>query len=88
MPWWRDVTNYEFKIILQEGIELTESVANALFEAGCDDCSPGMCNGLVLIDFHREASTLEEAILSATTQVRTAGFEVTRVELEPLAVVA
>jgi hypothetical protein len=39
------------------------------------------------IDFHREASSLEEAIRSAIEDVRTAGYEVARVEMEAEAVV-
>ena len=36
------------------------------------------------VHFHREAPSLEEAIASALAQVRKAGFDVVRVEIEPL----
>ena len=36
--------------------------------------------------FHREAASLEEAIRSAIGDVRSAGFDVARVEMEPSAV--
>lgn len=39
--------------------------------------------GIPQIHFHREAPSLEEAIRSAITDVRSAGFDVARVELEP-----
>jgi hypothetical protein len=39
------------------------------------------------IDFHRTAASLEEAIRSAIEDVRTAGYEVTRVEIDAEAVV-
>lgn len=39
--------------------------------------------GISQIHFHREASSLEEAIRSAIAHVRVAGFEVGRVEIEP-----
>jgi hypothetical protein len=42
--------------------------------------------GLPQIHFHREASSLEEAIRSAIADVRSAGFDVERVEMEPEAV--
>ena len=38
------------------------------------------------IHFHREAPSLEDAIGSALVHVRQAGFDVVRVEIEPLSV--
>lgn len=72
---------YEFSLILKGTPELTEELANALFEAGCDDGSPGTCNGIFSIDFHREANSLEAAINSAIKNVRAAQCEVERVEI-------
>jgi hypothetical protein len=80
------MSKYEFTLILAESLELTDGIADALFEAGCDDGTPGTCNGVFSIDFHREAASLEEAIRSAIKNVRTAGYEVTRVEIEAEAV--
>jgi hypothetical protein len=51
-------------------------------EAGCDYGSPGTCDGEFSIDFHRTAGTLEEAIISAIANVKSAGYEVERVEIE------
>jgi hypothetical protein len=78
---------YDFTLILAAFPELTEDLADALFAAGCDDGTPGICNGVFSIDFHREAPSLEEAIRSAIEDVRTAGYEVARVEMEAEAVV-
>jgi hypothetical protein len=80
------MNKYDFTLILAESIELTDGIADALFEAGCDDGTPGTCNGVFSIDFHREAASLEDAIRSAIENVRTAGYEVTRVEIEAEAV--
>jgi hypothetical protein len=77
---------YDFTLILGEPLELTDDIADALFAAGCDDGTPGTCNGVFSIDFHREAASLEEAIRSAIKDVRTAGYEVARVEIEAEAV--
>lgn len=77
---------YNFTLILAESLELTDGLADALFEAGCDDGTPGTCNGVFSIDFHRQAASLEEAIRSAIENVRTAGYEVTRVEIAAEAV--
>lgn len=72
---------YEFTVVLQGSPELTEEAAERLFEAGCDDGSPGTCNGVFSIPFHRLGLTLEAAIASAISNVRSAGFEVERVEI-------
>lgn len=76
------MTKYEFTLILKGAPELTEEMADELFAAGCDDGTPGTCNGVFSIDFHREADSLEAAIRSAIAHVRTAGYEVERVQIE------
>jgi len=75
------MTKYEFILILKGSIELTEDIADELFEAGCDDGTPGTREGVFSIDFHREANSLEEAIRSAIGNVKTAGHQVERVEI-------
>ena len=80
------MTKYEFTLILKGQLELTEEIADELFEAGCDDGTPGTCNGIFSIDFHRESDSLEEAIRSAISNVKSAGYEVERVEIEAEAV--
>lgn len=82
------MTKYEFTLILSGSPELTEEAAERLFEAGCDDGTPGTCNGVFSIDFHRQAPSLEEAIRSAIANVKSAGYEVERVEIEAEAVAA
>ena len=79
------MNRYEFRLILSDALELTDDIADALFEAGCDDATPGTCDGEFIIDFHREAGSLEEAIRSAAENVRTAGYETARVEMEMMA---
>ena len=76
------MVKYEFTLVLKGSPELTEEIAEQLFEAGCDDGSPGTCDGVFSIDFHRTANTLEEAINSAMANVKSAGYEVERVEIE------
>jgi len=76
------MVKYEFSLILKGPLELTEDIADELFEAGCDDGTPGTCAGVFSIDFHREAASLEEAIRSAIANVKAAGCEVERVEIE------
>ncbi|MBA3482804.1 MAG: hypothetical protein H0T51_13415 [Pirellulales bacterium] len=76
------MATYEFTLILQGSPELTDEVANQLFEAGCDDGTPGTCEGVFSIDFHRTGRTLEEAINSAVANVKSVGLAVERIEIE------
>lgn len=76
------MAKYEFTLILKGSPELTEEIADQLFDAGCDDGTPGASDGEFSIDFHRQAKTLEEAINSAISNVKSAGYEVERVEIE------
>ena len=80
------MAKYEFTLILSRPPELTEEAAERLFEAGCEDGTPGTCNGVFSIDFHRQAPSLEEAIRSAIAHVQLAGYEVGHVEIEAEAV--
>lgn len=76
------MAKYEFTLIIKGDLELTEEIGDELFAAGCDDGSPGTCQGVFSIDFHREADSLESAIQSAIANVRSAGYEVERAEIE------
>lgn len=77
---------YEFSLILKRSPELTEEISGELFEAGCDDSTPGTCNGLFSIDFHRQTDSLEAAINSAIDNVKGVGYEVVYDEIEAGAV--
>lgn len=48
-----------------------------------DDGTISTISGVPQVRFHREAASLEEAIGSAIANVRSAGFDVARVEMEP-----
>lgn len=80
------MTKYEFTLVLKGDHELTEEMAEALYEAGCDDGTPGTCGGVAAIVFHRDAVSLEAAIWSAMTAVRKAGYQVDHVQIEADAV--
>jgi hypothetical protein len=73
---------YEFQVVLKEGTEITEELADELFEAGCDDGTPGTSCGIPDIWFHREPENLESAIRSAVADVRKAGCVVERVQID------
>jgi hypothetical protein len=63
---------------------LTAKECDALFEAGCDDGTIVTRNRVTHIAFDRQAASLEQAIRSATADVRAAGLEVMRVEMPAL----
>ncbi|GEM_PF-5504459 len=61
------MTKHGFTLVLGGDIELT------LCAAGCDDGSPGMSQGIVSVDFHREGESLQSAIRAAIADVNAAG---------------
>ena len=77
------MTTFGFTIVLSDLQVITEEAADALYEAGCDDALPHAGDGIVGVDFDREAPTLEAAIRSAVADVKRAGFKVHHIEMEP-----
>ncbi len=73
---------FEFEVVLAGDTEMTEELADRLFEAGCDDGLPGMSCGVPCIDFSREADSLEAAIRSAIADLQKAGCVAAEVRLE------
>lgn len=79
---------HRFTLILKDSHGITDDLtgealldmSDALFEAGCDDASPGISCGVISVPFDREADSLREAMLSAIQQVHQAGYKVERVE--------
>ncbi|MGI8982331.1 MAG: hypothetical protein ACR2FY_24130 [Pirellulaceae bacterium] len=77
------MNKHDFTLVLKGAPELTDDLADRLFEAGCSDGTPGSFCGATQIDFHRAAGSLEEALRSAIAQAGAAGCTVERVELDP-----
>jgi hypothetical protein len=73
---------YSFILTLAAVTEITVEMADALFEAGCEDSSPWRREGVVSVAFDREAESLGDAIGSAVKDVERAGFSVARVDVE------
>ncbi|MEX0867067.1 MAG: hypothetical protein WD030_06880 [Pirellulales bacterium] len=73
---------YRFTIFLADSPELTDDLAEALFEAGCDDSNPQQVCGRTRIIFNREAESLDSAVTSAIRNVNDAGFQVDRLEMD------
>lgn len=74
---------HEFTLILTA--DPNEEEADRLYGI-FNDGTLSTIAGVPQIRFHREAPSLEEAIRSAMADVRSAGFDVVRVEMEPEAV--
>ena len=73
---------YEFDVILKGVPEVSDDAADALFGAGCDDATASSRDGVARVHFDREAPSLEDAIRSAVVQVQSAGFTVSRFEMD------
>lgn len=72
---------YEFSLILT-ATDITDEDADKLYEAGCDDGSIVSRADVTMVQFDRDAGTLDEALASAIGDVEGAGFQVARVEIE------
>ena len=76
------MTTWEFTAVLTGVDEITDELADALYEAGCDDATVGSSCGVATVSFAREAPSLQEAIRSAIADVQKAGVVVDRVQIE------
>ena len=65
---------YDFALIVGGASELTESVEDALFAAGCDDATLSIQYGLLYMEFSRPARSLKDAIINAIRDVQNAGI--------------
>jgi hypothetical protein len=73
---------YSFAITVAGTHELTDDIANALYEAGCADAGVGTCDGVLTVEFDRQAESLGDAIGSAVKNVQAAGYAVARIDVE------
>ncbi len=80
--------SYTFDVLLGADVELTDDLANRLFEAGCDDGMPVTRCGVTYVAFDRDADSLEAAIRSAVADVAKAGCQVKGVTIKPEALAA
>jgi hypothetical protein len=78
------MNTYEFSLVLTTD-SLTDDECERLYAAGCDDGTIVTRNNVTHIAFDRQADTLESAIRSAAADVRSAGFNIRRVEMEAFA---
>jgi hypothetical protein len=74
--------NYDFMVILRGLSEIDDDLAEALYEAGCDDGTPFSSEGVAAIGFSRDSTSLESAIRSAIADVQRVGCTVDSVKIE------
>lgn len=75
---------YEFSVIASGLDHNADDFEDRFYEAGCDDALVAFQKGHIIVDFAREANSIEEAIASAVENVRSTGASVDRVEPDPL----
>ena len=75
---------YEFSIIASGLDREAPDFESRFYDAGCDDATVSFQKGHIIVDFTREAETIDAAISSAVEAVVAAGATVERVEPDPL----
>ncbi len=75
---------FEFSIVASGLDPKAIDFFDRFHESGCDDATIAFQKGHIILDFARDAASLEEAIASAMADVKKAGATVVRVEPDPL----
>jgi hypothetical protein len=71
---------FEFCIIASGLDPESEDFEQRFYDAGCDDATISFQKGCIIVDFTREAGSIDEAIVSAMKAVETAGARVERIK--------
>jgi len=74
------MNTYEFALILDRFP--TDDESEKIYECGCDDGTIASCKDRHSVSFDRKAESLEAAIKSAVANIKAAGFDVIRCELD------
>jgi predicted DNA-binding transcriptional regulator AlpA len=75
---------HEFSIIASGLDPSADTFESRFYDAGCEDATVSFQKGHIIVDFAREAASLEDAISSAIEAVASTGAKVERVEPDPL----
>ena len=75
---------FEFSIIASGLDPNSDDFESRFYDNGCDDALVAFQKGHIIVDFAREAASIDEAIASAIENVRAAGAKVDRLEPDPL----
>lgn len=77
---------YNFTLVLSGISQVSEdldTLADAIFEAGCDDATLCFRNSIAYLEFDREATTFREAVIAAIQQVETINDVIKVERIEP-----
>lgn len=75
---------FEFSVIASGLDPEAADFADRFYDAGCDDATVSFLKGRIIVDFARDAQSIDEAISSAVACVEKAGAHVARLEPDPL----
>ena len=78
------MNTYEFSIIASGLDPEAEDFETRFYKVGCDDATISFQKRHIIVDFTREADSIDAAICSAVECVEAAGAHVDRVEPDPL----
>ena len=78
------MSTHEFSIVASGLDPTAEDFEAQFYEKGCDDALVSFQRGHTIVDFAREAASLDEAIASALKSVAATGAQIDRVEPDPL----
>ena len=67
---------FQFTLVLKHINNKIKNLEDSLFEAGCDDALINFRNDAVYLEFDREAMNLEDAVVSAIKDVKSASIEI------------
>jgi hypothetical protein len=70
------MNTFEIEIVVAGPDPMTDDFEKRFFEAGCDDATIVVANGVITLQFARQARNLDEAIASVRASVERAGGEV------------
>lgn len=65
----KELSDYQFTLVLKGVDPQTPLLEDSLFEAGCDDALINFKNNTVYLEFDRVADTLEDAVITAIQDV-------------------
>ena len=75
--------NYAFTLEVSDIDTGRENYEDALYKAGCDDALIALVNGTLFLDFHRDGSSFESSVESASQNVELAEGKVIRILATP-----
>jgi len=78
------MSTFDFTIVLDQLVEDMDAV-DAVY-ARCDDASMFNSDGVTRITFHRDATTLDDAIRSAVSDLQSFGYKIEQIDVEPACV--